>query len=54
MSLGKDTIKKTIKEFSQRYCEKLEEHPDDFAANFIKAKAIVRRLKRKRSTDLLN
>jgi len=42
------TIKETIKEFCQRYCDTVKEHPN----NLMKAREIVRRLERKRSTDL--
>jgi len=44
-------IKETIKKFCQGYCDRLEKHPNNFVANFMKARGIVRRLKRKRSTD---
>jgi len=47
------TIKETIKEFYQRYCDKLEKHSNNLAANLIKVREIVRRLKKKRPTDLL-
>jgi len=48
------SIKETIKEFYQRYCERLEEHPNNLAPNLMKARGIVKKLKRKRSTNLLN
>jgi len=39
----------------QRYHDRLEEHlSNNFTANFMKTRGIVRRFKRKRSTDLLN
>jgi len=49
------TIKETIKEFYQRYYDReSKEHPNNLTANIMKARGIVRRLERKRSTDLLN
>jgi len=42
------SIKETIRKFYQRYRERLEEHP----TNLMKKRGIVRRLKKKRSTDL--
>jgi hypothetical protein len=48
------TIKETIKEFCQKYYNILEEHPNKLAADLIKARGIRRRLKRKKSADLLN
>jgi len=48
------TIEETIKEFRQRYHDRLEEHPNKLAAKLMKARGIMRRLKRKRPIDLLN
>jgi len=48
------TIKEIIKEFCQKYCGRLEEHLNNFAANLMKARRIVRKLKRKEPTDLPN
>jgi len=36
-------IKETIKEFCQRYRDKLEVYPNNLAANFMKAGGIVRK-----------
>jgi len=49
------TLKKGyIKEFCQRYRDRLEAHPNKLAANLMKAGGIVRRLERKRSINLAN
>jgi len=46
-------IKEIIKEFCQRYRDRLEVHRNNLAAkNLMKAGGIIRRLKRKRCTDL--
>jgi len=37
------TIKEIIKEFCQRYRDRLEVHPNNFAANFMKAREIMKR-----------
>jgi len=47
-------IKGIIKEFYQRYCERLMEHLKNLCANLMKAREIMGRLKRKSSTNLLN
>jgi len=47
-------IKETIKEFCQRYHDRLEKHPNNLIANLMKARKIVKRLKKKKPTDLLN
>jgi len=44
------SIKESIEEFCQRYRDRLEEHSNNLA---VKA-GIVRKLKRKKPTDLLN
>jgi hypothetical protein len=47
-------MKEIIKEFCQRYCDRLEEHPNNIAVNTMKAREIMKRFKRRRPTDLLN
>jgi len=37
----------TIKEFCQRYYDRLEEHPNNLTANLMKTREIVRKLERR-------
>jgi len=45
---------KKLKEFKVSKVLRLEDHPNNPAANFMKARGIARRLERKRPIDLLN
>jgi len=45
-------VRDEMKKFSQRYADRLEEHPNTLAISLMSEADILRRLKRKQSQDL--
>jgi len=45
-------VRDEIKRLSQKYADRMEEHPNIFATNLMKEVKTIRRLKRKLSQDL--